>query len=152
VIHSEYHGKERRHKAFWKKTRCCVQVWAFCFHMHREFFQSIISPCARTLKICVKITLTSHTQLCGPLKRGGKKKDISKWVWSSQSGPSFRVCYTSLLSIDETLSSFTKRTHPRKGEKKKQGTWIIVEASKQPKRGRTTRWKGEALSTTQNLH
>jgi hypothetical protein len=36
---------------------------------------------------------------------------------------------------DETLSNFIKRKHPRKGEKKKQGTRTKVQASKQPKRG-----------------
>jgi hypothetical protein len=31
---------------------------------------------------------------------------------------------------DGTLSNFLKRKHPRKGEKKKQGAWTKVQASK----------------------
>jgi len=37
---------------------------------------------------------------------------------------------------DETLPTFIKKKHPRKGEKKKQGARTKVKASKQPKRGR----------------
>jgi hypothetical protein len=36
---------------------------------------------------------------------------------------------------DEALPNFIKRKHPRKGEKRKEGARIKVQASKQPKRG-----------------
>jgi hypothetical protein len=42
----------------------------------------------------------------------------------------------------ETLPNFTKRKHPRKGEKKKQEARTEVQASKQPKRGRPQGGKG----------
>jgi hypothetical protein len=44
--------------------------------------------------------------------------------------------------MDETLSNFIKRKHPRKGEKKKQGARTKVQASKQPKRGPPQGGKG----------
>jgi hypothetical protein len=43
---------------------------------------------------------------------------------------------------DETLSNFIKRKHPRKGEKKKQGTRTKVQVSKQPQKGRPRGRKG----------
>jgi hypothetical protein len=109
--------------------------------------------CPYTKNLCEDNPNFTHPVVWA-IEEGGKKKrhfqvGLVKSVWSFLSCVLHKLAQ---LSIDETLSSFTKRTHPRKGEKKKQGTWIIVEASKQPKRGRTTRWKGKPLSTTQNLH
>jgi hypothetical protein len=37
---------------------------------------------------------------------------------------------------DENLPNFIERKHPRKREKRKQGAWTEVEASKQPNKGR----------------
>jgi hypothetical protein len=99
----------------------------------------------------------NFTPSCVGHWRGAKKKTFQvglvKSVWS------FRVCYTSLLNflLMKPCQPLQERTHPRKGEKKKQGTWIKVEASKQPKRGRTTRWKGKhsvppKTSTTHMKH
>jgi hypothetical protein len=43
---------------------------------------------------------------------------------------------------DETLPNFTKRKHPRKGEKKKQRARTKVQASKQPNTGGPQGGKG----------
>ncbi len=42
--------EKKNNTSILEKTRCCVQVWAFCFHMHGGFFFQSISMCAHTLK------------------------------------------------------------------------------------------------------
>jgi hypothetical protein len=65
-------------------------------------------------------------------------------LFTSKSYPEFKhqqnhnFCKLSMNQShnDENLPNFIERKHPRKREKRKQGAWTEVEASKQPNKGR----------------
>ncbi len=88
--------------------------------------------CPDIKKICVKIALTSHPVACA-IEKGKQVGLVLSCVLH---------ILAQLSSIDETLDNLYEKNTHTKGEKKKKGMKIKLQASKRPKRGGPQGGKG----------